>query len=385
MEKAFQRTVSKLSRRYESLAGDGGTAPFELRMNGGAHRFGGGEPSFSLVAADPRGMQALASLDALLIGEAYLDGWLDVEGDLTAALSLRDLFSDRHPLLYAWRFVKPKLVGRVKSDEAFISDHYDTESDFFLTFLDRRHRAYSHGVFARDEEPLEDAITRKLDFAVESVEVRPGDRVLDVGGGWGAFTEHAGRRDVRVTSLTISRESERYLSGLIERERLPCRVVREHLYAHRPEEKYDAVVVLGVTEHLPDYPAVLERYRALLKPGGRVYLDASACRQKYDISAWYERHVFPGNGSPMCLHDYLGAVAASPFRLEGVWDDRHNYALTARHWAERLDAARDEVERRWGRAHYRKFRVYLWGCYDGFMRDEIQAYRVVLGLPKAAG
>ncbi len=83
----------------------------------------------------------------------------------------------------------------------------------------------------------------------------------------------------------------------------------------------------------------------------------------------------------MCLHDYLKAVARTPFQLQSVYDDRHNYALTARHWAERFDAARADIERRWGAKQYRKFRLFLWGCYDGFKRDYLQAYRVVLGLP----
>jgi cyclopropane-fatty-acyl-phospholipid synthase len=85
----------------------------------------------------------------------------------------------------------------------------------------------------------------------------------------------------------------------------------------------------------------------------------------------------------MCLHDYLHAVAASPFQLQGVWDDRHSYALTAREWAVRLDAAKDEAVARWGVAQYRKFRLFLWGCADGFGRDDLQAYRVVLGLPNS--
>ena len=384
MERAFRGVVSKLRRRHGEMAARGAAVPFAVRANGSAEAFGEGEPAFTLVVREPRALDALATLDGLLVGEAYLAGAFDVEGDFERVLEMRDLFSDRHPFLYAWRFVQPKLFGRTRSDEGWIAAHYDADPDFFLRFLDTRHRAYSQGVYARDDEPLEDAVTRKLDFAREAAEIRPGSRVLDVGGGWGAFTEYGGRHDVRVTSLTLSRESERFIAGIIERERLPCEVRREHLFAHRPAERYDAIVVLGVTEHLPDYPATLEKYRALLKPGGKVYLDASASRKKYDVSSFMERHVFPGNGSPMCLHDYLGAVAASPFRLEGVHDDRHSYALTAREWARRLDASAGEVERRWGRAHYRKFRLYLWGCADALSRDAVQAYRVVLGLPKAA-
>ena len=189
---------------------------------------------------------------------------------------------------------------------------------------------------------------------------------------------------MQVTSLTISRVSENFLKNIIDRDKLPCTVRFEHLHEHKPDKRYDAIVILGVTEHLPDYKRSLALYRSMLKPGGKVYLDASAMRKKYDISSFLRRHIYPGNGSPMCLHDYLRAVATSPFHLESVHDDRHNYALTSKHWAERFDAARAEIERRWGSAQYRKFRVYLWGCYDGFKRDYMQAYRVVLSLPAGA-
>jgi cyclopropane-fatty-acyl-phospholipid synthase len=319
------------------------------------------------------------------IGEAYLKGALDVEGDFLRVLSLRNLFRDRHPLLWAWKFVRPLLFGQVKSDARAIAEHYDEDPEFYLSFLDDAHRCYSQGVFEHDGEPLEAGIRRKLDFALDAIGVREGERVLDVGGGWGAWTEYAGERGIRVTSLTISQASERFINALIQRKKLPCRVVREHLFAHQPAERYDAIVNLGVTEHLPDYARTLKKYASLLKPGGRVCLDASATRRKYDVSAFFEKHIFPGNGSPVCIHDYLGEVAKSPFSILAVYNDTHNYELTTRHWAQRLDAHREEIERRWGLAQYRRFQVYLWGCVDGFRRDVVQAYRWVLELGGGEG
>lgn len=382
MSATFTRVVHRFSQRYSAYFNGSRGADFALCAPDGArHTFGNGHPAFTLAAADERGLNALDSLDQLVIAESYLRGHVDVDGDIATLLQHRNFFPDLHPLLRAWRFIKPRISGQVKSDESWISRHYDMDAEFFLTFMDARHRSYSHAIFENDDESLEVAMSRKLDFAIEAVGATSGDRVLDVGGGWGAFAEHAGRRGIQVTSLTISRESERFLHELISRERIPCTVRYEHLYEHSPPEPYDAIVVLGVTEHLPDYVKSLAKYRSLLKPGGKVYLDACAKRRKYQVSAFLQKHVYPGNGTPMCLHDYLRAVAASPFRLEGVWDDRHSYGLTAREWAVRLDARRQEIERRWGKAQYRKFRLFLWGSAEGFFRDDIQAYRIVLGLP----
>jgi cyclopropane-fatty-acyl-phospholipid synthase len=379
---SLQTAARKFEKRYREYF-NGSGASFALRSPGGAiHALGGGPPRFTLAAANSRGIEALASLDRLVIAEAYLQGHIDVEGDLEAVLTHRNFFPDQHPLVRAWQFIKPRITGQVRSDRGWIAEHYDIEPDFFLTFLDTRHRCYSHGVYERDDESLEDAMTRKLEFSLDSVGAKPGDRVLDVGGGWGAFTQFAGCRGVRVTSITISRESEKFLEELIRREQIPCTVRYEHLWEHQPAEPYDAIVILGVTEHLPDYEKSLARYRELLKPGGKVYLDASASRKKYSVSSFLQRHIYPGNGSPMCLHSYLRAVAASPFQLRGVWDDRHSYHLTAREWAIRLDENREEIERRWGIAQYRKFRLFLWGVADTMKRDAMQAYRVVLELPK---
>ena len=377
---SFDRVVRMVQKGYERLAASGAPT-FALQLPGSAPAvFGHGEPAATLVVNDRRGAAALATMDALAIGEAYLAGALDVAGDIKQLLSLRGMFRDRHPLRSALRFVWPLLRGQVTSDRAWIAEHYDRDPDFYLAFLDKRHRCYSQGVFAADDEPLEDAITRKLDFALESIGARPGDRVLDVGGGWGAFTEYAGRRGIRVTSITISRESEDYINALIAREGLPCQVVREHLFEHQPGERYDAIVNLGVTEHLPDYAETLKHYARMLKPGGRACLDASATRQKYDVSTFFERYIYRGNGSPLCLHDYLQAVAGSPFEIETVVNDRHNYMLTTRHWAQNLDCHREQIEARWGRVPYRIFQIYLWGCVDGFERDAIQAYRWVMRL-----
>jgi cyclopropane-fatty-acyl-phospholipid synthase len=381
----FSDVVSRFEKRHADYFGPAAGPAFALQSPDGIVRaIGRGSPAFTIAATNKAGLDALATLDRLIVAEAYLSGNLEIEGDLLTVVRNRTFFSDTHPLATAWHFIKPKIMGQTKADAGAISDHYDVEADFFLFFLDKRHRCYSHGVFERDDESLEDAITRKLDFAIDSIGAKRGDRVLDVGGGWGAFTQYAGQKGVRVTSLTISRESERYMKDLIQRERLPCEAIYEHLYEHQPSEPYDAIVIVGVTEHIPDYDRSLAKYESMLKPGGKVYACASAKRKKYDVSSFQQRHIFPGNGSPMCLHDYLRAVAESPFQLESVHCDGHSYALTARHWAEGLERNREEIERRWGKAQYRKFRLYLWGAHDGFSRDDIQAYRVVMGLPKPA-
>jgi cyclopropane-fatty-acyl-phospholipid synthase len=358
-----------------------GTA-FEVEIAGEKQCVGRGQVKFLLAVHNQRGTAALTSLDEKRIGEAYLDGDISLDGDLLSALDLRTRLTDSHPLAYLWSTYGQRLFfGQFNRDKHWIHEHYDSESDFYLLFLDQQHRCYSHGYFKRDEETLERAIRRKLDTAIEACGIQPGWRVLDIGAGWGAFTEYAGKRGIQVTSLTISAESEKYVNDLVARENLPCQVVREHFLEYRSKDKFDAIVNLGVTEHLPDYSATLAQYEKLLKRGRRVFLDACASRSKYPFSSFVLSHVWPGNATPLQLRDYLDAVARTPFELKYVRNDRRNYLRTTKHWAENLDRHRDEIVSRWGERLYRRFRLYLWGCVHAFSTDDVTAYRLLLELP----
>src|SRR5262249_32154112 len=90
---------------------------------------------------------------------------------------------------------------------------------------------------------------------------------------------------------------------------------------------------------------------------------------------------WPGNTTPLQLSDYLDAVSRTPFELLRVTNDRRNYLLTTKHWAENLDRHRDEIVARWGERLYRRFRLYLWGCVHSFSTDDVTAYRLLLELP----
>lgn len=365
-------------RRIQERLADHVRIPFEIRLWGDrTYRFGKGEPAVKVFVKDRYGLAAISRLDELGICEAYMAGSLDVAGDMLGFVGLRALLSDRHPLHTLWRRIAPVLIGRGQTDRQAIATHYDFSSEFYLKFMDPT-RCYSHALFERDDEALETAQRRKLDFAIDACRLQPGDRVLDVGGGWGSFTQHAGQRGIQVTSLTISAQSERYVTDLIHRRRLPCRILNQDFLGYSAPEPYNAIVILGVMEHLPDYPAVLRQCQRLLKSGGRVYLDASAFREKYSKPTFVSRHIFPGDHSYFCLHEFLAAVAKSQMEVLAVHNDRHNYFLTCTAWAEKLEAARDEIISRWGETLYRRFRLYLWGSAHAFLSGGMDAYRVVL-------
>lgn len=380
MDALVRQALPALRRRHSAYFKSGPKITFAVSAIGGpTYRIGADDPAFVLNVVSASGAKALATLDQLSVAVAYLEGSLEIEGDLATALTMRRFFRDVHPIAWISRF-KPSFGGRAERDRRTISSHYDEDPQFFLTFLDSRHRCYSHGLFCRDDEQLEDAMTHKLAYALEAIDVGPGGHVLEVGGGWGAFAQYAATRGIRVTTVTLSRESERYINELVATESLPVTVVRKHFLEYKSTDKYDAIVNMGVTEHIPNYGATLGKYATLLRPGGVIYLDAVAMRAKHRVSSFMSRHIYPGITSPVVLHDYLRQVARSPFDLLSVIDDRRNYSLTCQAWARRFDDARDEIVQRWGVPTYRRFRVFLWGSVAGFETGLLQAYRWTLRL-----
>ena len=384
-EVSLATRYDRIFRLIQKRVADKLRLPIEIQLWGGhVYCLGKGDPAVKILVEDRQGLAALLKLDEVKICEAYMAGSLDVAGDMLGFASLRGLLSDRHPLHTLWQRIAPYFVGRVRTDRQAIAGHYDFSNEFYLKFMDPT-RCYSQAVFERDDEALETAQRRKLDFAIDACQLKAGDRVLDVGGGWGSFTEHAGRRGIQVTSLTISQRSEAFLIDLIAKQQLPCRVLNQDFWEHSAPDPYDAIVILGVMEHLPDYPAVLRHLQTLLKPGGRVYLDASAFREKYSKPTFVSRYIFPGDHAYFCLHAFLAEVAKSPWAVQEVYNDRHNYYLTCKAWAENLEAGREEIVNRWGEKLYRRFRLNLWGSAPAFLSRSMDAYRVVLETPEGSG
>ncbi|CAN5661686.1 hypothetical protein BH23GEM8_BH23GEM8_02920 [soil metagenome] len=250
-------------------------------------------------------MSALISMDLNRIAEAHVMGDLEVEGDLMEILPLRSTLNPSHPLAFLMRFLRPLLQGQVRADHKVVPQHYERDEEFFLSFLDVRHRCYSHGLFVSDDENLEDAMTRKFEYALEAVQAREGHHILDIGGGWGAMTEFAGMRGVRVTSITISEVSRSFIQQLIDRHKLPCEVLLEHFFEHKPNVRYDAIVNLGVTENLPDYARTLRHYDALLAPRGKV-----AVADEKRIASTEAR--FSSHGKHRCLGCPVSLSGSAP-------------------------------------------------------------------------
>jgi len=388
-----ERLVSTF-RRHSAAEG---AVAFDLTLPGGEiHKFrndknqAGSEtlPVFKVHVRNQRGSRALESLDEYAIADAYVNSDIDVEGDFLQAFALRKLFSDDHPILSWWRFLQPLLAGRNKTDKKAIATHYDLGSEFYWAFLDKRHRLYSQALYRTGNESLEEAAENKLNYVCDVCRLGPGSRVLDLGAGWGSFSKFAAGRGNDVTMLTLSKEQFAYLSRLSAEAPSAGRLIPrlESIFEHQSPQRFDAIVALGVMEHLPEYQRLMRHFDMLLKPGGYVYMDFVAARKKYAISTFTHRHVFQGDHSPVVMHELIAATNQVPFEIIAIHNDRHSYFLTAKAWAERLDTARAELARKFDEKVVRSFQLYLWAVANCLYRDaDLESYRVVLkksiGLP----
>ncbi|MEJ1969543.1 MAG: class I SAM-dependent methyltransferase [Rhizomicrobium sp.] len=379
-EPAKRSLLGRFAAQYANIA-----TPFEVILPDGTHhRFGTGAPTFQLKINNPRGLKAVSSLDEGNIAASYLAGDIDLEGDMLKPFELRGAMGDFHLVTEAWRYIQPLLFGQVHTNKQAISSHYDIDSEFFLAFLDPKTPCYTQGVYEGADETLDVATLRKFDYCFEKLKLKAGDHILEVGPGWGAWFEYAASRGVKCTGISISKESIRFLREKGRRLGHDWELVESDLFDYTPGIKYDAIVIMGVIEHLPDYLRVLKKFMTLVKPGGRIFLDGSACTRKYELSSFMVKYIYPGNHSFLVLDDFLNKVAKTPLQVEEIFNDRMSYFHTFVQWAKNLDAHKDFLVGKFGEFNFRRFRLYLWGASYEFISRSLDCYRMIIQLPEDA-
>jgi cyclopropane-fatty-acyl-phospholipid synthase len=342
---------------------------------GHVRRYGPGVPAFQLTVHNDRVLRR--GLDEFTFAQAYVNGDIDIEGDMVTLLQLRTHVQDKVRLRPWLRFLfNFFLKSETRVNRQAIANHYQYGDELYLSFIDRRYRFYSQGIFKHVDESLEDASEHKLEQMFEALQLKPGMRLLDIGGGWGGVAQYCGSKGVRVTELTLGEDSYRYIQQLIEQQQLCCEVLLQDFLTFEPDEPFDAIVIYGVIEHIVNYRRFAEQVWHCLKPNGRLFLDASASIVKYDVSAFSRHYIWDGTHTFLCLQDLIGELLRHGLQIERVQNESAHYAHTMLHWAQRLEQNRDIIVGRWGEAIYRAFRLYLWGGSQAFPHL-LQAYHLV--------
>jgi cyclopropane-fatty-acyl-phospholipid synthase len=279
----------------------------------------------------------------------------------------------------------------LRRDQQAVTYHYDVSNDFYALWLDRR-MVYSCAYFHAAGDDLDTAQEHKLEYLCRKLRLRPGQRLLDIGCGWGGLVMHAAEQyGVDATGITLSRPQAELANRRIAAANLAdrCRVgVRDYRQVAEPEG-YDALVSVGMFEHVG--AALLPSYFAeawqLLKPGG-VFLNHGIASRATDVPVrgptFANTYVFP-DGELVPIHVTLRAAEASGFEVRDVESLREHYALTLRHWVRRLEACHDRALQCVDEPTYRVWRLFMSGSAHGFATGRLNLYQTLLVKPDRRG
>ncbi|HEX8975590.1 MAG TPA: cyclopropane-fatty-acyl-phospholipid synthase family protein, partial [Solirubrobacteraceae bacterium] len=270
-------------------------------------------------------------------------------------------------------------------DRRAVTHHYDVSNEFFRLFLGES-MTYSCAIFSRGAQTLEEAQAAKLELVCTKLGLKAGERVLDVGCGWGSFALHAAREHgVRVTGITLSAEQAALAQQRVRDAGLQDQIeIRLQDYRDLGGEQFDAISSIGMVEHVGN--ANVDAYTALLasvlRPGGRLLNHGIARLRIGDPEAgpFSERFVFP-DAAPLHLSRILAAVERGGFEPTHIEGFRMDYARTLQEWTRNLHSNWDEATRLVGPERMRIWRLYLRAARRGFETGFTSVFQVLCHRP----
>lgn len=367
--------------------------PLRVRLWDGHQLDLGPEPQVTLEVRDPQLLTRLAHPSLDLLGSAYVEGAMDIQGSLEQAIQLADaltaaLLGDREAALP----VRP--AHDKASDAADIHYHYDLSNDFYRLWLDRD-MVYSCAYYETGTEDLDTAQQAKLRHLCRKLRLAPGERLLDVGCGWGGLARYAAREfGAEVYGITLSREQLRLARERVAEEGLQDRVQLEYLdYRDLPADgRFDKVVSVGMFEHVGHANLALyfQTLQRAVKPGGLVMNHGITARHTDGRpvgrggGAFIDRYVFPHGELPH-LATAVARMSEAGLEVVDVESLRLHYARTLRFWSERLERRLDEARQLVPERALRIWRLYLAGCAYGFEREWINLHQILAVRPRPDG
>lgn len=390
--------------------------PFSVQLWDGTELPASAKSKFSLVIHHPGALRRMFIPPVeLSLGEAFILNGFDIEGDIFSAFpwmqsiaarsfSAKEIVSIGRALL-ALPVLSParpqgrgplKLRGAVHSRERdllAVQYHYDISNDFYSLWLDRNLQ-YSCGYFPTGTEDIHTAQERKMEHICRKLRLKPGERLLDIGCGWGGLARYAAKNHgVEVLGVTLSKNQKAYADEAIVRAGLNGRVAVELKdYRDLGDEAFDKIVSVGMFEHvgqshLPEYFA--QTYR-LLKPGG-LFLNHGISRRAgtqedkqgflqqriFGRGTFLQKYIFP-DAELIPVSDVNIMAEQAGFEVRDLENVREHYALTLRHWVNRLAARHEEAVKASDEVTYRTWRLYMAASAYGFESGNINVNQTLL-------
>lgn len=335
----------------------------------------------------PTTLKTLAHPDLGSLARAYVEGEMDLHGDIRDILSLGDSLCGAGDARSRPRN-RPWWKRSVTEDRKNIRYHYDVSNDFFALWLDAR-RVYSCAYFTSPDLSLEAAQVAKLDHICRKLNLQADEHFLDIGCGWGGLIVHAAENyGVRAAGITLSQEQHTYVNKLVRSRNLQDRVTVRLMNFHDMVGKaqYDKIASVGMFEHVgrAHMKTYFDKIDSLLKPGGLVLnhgitaatLDSAGLGS--GIAGFIGDYVFPG-GELLHISEVMRAASASRLECLDAENLRTHYGRTLWHWVSRLEAHADEARALIGEQKYRIWRIYMGGSAYAFDHGWMELWQVLAG------
>lgn len=376
--------IDTIDRLFQQISATMPEESFALRLwDGSERRYGPGSPRFTLTFQDEAGLLDVVRRAQLGFGEAYMRGDLDVEGDFQ--LLLRFAFEEPVKQMHLGAQDKLRLVAgmlrgrknKPKRARDNVVQHYDLGNDFYELWLDRT-MTYSCAYWDDGCHEIDAAQEAKYEHICRKLELQPGERLVDIGCGWGGMLEYAAKHHgVSGVGYTLSEEQSEFARERFRREGLGD-LLEVRLQDYREAQgKFDKFVSIGMFEHVGKeyFDAFFAKTRELLVAGGTGVLHTIGRDRENEIDPWVQKYIFPGGYLPSLgqLADGMGNTQLCVTDVENL---RLHYARTLDEWAARFEKNQERICRELGERFFRMWRLYLHGSAVAFKWGEIRLFQV---------
>ena len=346
---------------------------------------GGSRPQ-DITVHDERLYNRVIRYGTLGLGEAYMDGWWDTPAldqffyKVISADLEKDIKRNLHTLLL---LVRARFANRQSRKGAMrvAREHYDLSSELYMSFLDP-YNQYTCGYF-KNTNSLNMAQEQKLDLICKKLQLKPGDRVLDIGCGWGGFAKYAAEHyGVKVTGVTLSKEQLAYAKEFTKGLDVELRL----LDYRDLNGTFDKVLVCGMIEHVgyKNYRQMMKVVNKNLADGGLFLLHTIGYgRSVHATDQWMDKYIFPGGMPPSIAQ--IGKAMEGFFIVEDLHNFGADYDKTLMAWFKNFDAAWPKLKKNYDERFYRMWKYYLLSCAGSFRARDIQLWQIVLSKDGASG
>lgn len=356
--------------------------PFCVKIHQKEYTIGEGAPVFTVNLKKVPSLTSLMQSTSLALGEAYMDGDLEIEGDLFYAL---DHFLGQMGKFSTDQSALKKLIftsTEKKNQQKEVQSHYDIGNDFYKLWLDET-MSYSCGYFLHDDDTLYQAQVNKVDYILKKLYLKEGMTLLDIGCGWGfLLIEAAKKYGVHGVGITLSKEQCKEFQDRIEKEQLQDQLtvkLLDYRDVAQLHMQFDRVVSVGMVEHVgrENYQTFLNCVNQVLKPGGVFLLHFISSLQEHPGDPWIKKYIFPGGVIPS-LREILHCAAQDDFHTIDVENLRLHYTRTLLCWRKNYLDHLDEVRKKFDERFVRMWDLYLASCAATFHNGIIDLHQVLL-------